>query len=121
MVVETQIGGAMSPVAEAGGAFAGCTTIQDLDAEATEFNLDITIYSGTKQLSCSDGEVTLHYDVMTDERQPGITAGTWSIVSSTLAGVGSGGGQLDGDGRACEPEPGSDACIVDTFTGAVAP
>jgi hypothetical protein len=121
LVVETQIGGAMSPVSEAGGAFAGCTAIQDLDTETTEFNLDITIYSGTKQLSCPGGEVTIHYDVMTDEQQPGTTAGTWSIVASTLAGVGSGGGQLSGDGRACVPAPGSDACIVDTLTGAVAP
>jgi TRAP-type C4-dicarboxylate transport system substrate-binding protein len=119
LVVDTQLGAAASAVVEATGAFQGCTSVRDLDAEATDFNLDITIYSGTKEIICPGGNVIVHYDAMTDERQPGISTGTWSVVSSNLTGVATGGGQVNGDASDCTPLPESDACLIDTLTGAV--
>ena len=47
------------------------------------------------------------------------TFGDWWVVSSTLPGVTVGGGKLMGDSRGCEPVPGSDGCITDSFSGFV--
>jgi hypothetical protein len=49
-----------------------------------------------------------------------VTAGTWRIVESTLAGVSHANGQLTGDSEGCEILSGSDACVLETFTGTVA-
>ena len=75
----------------ADGPFAGCTSVTDLDATITELNPDVDVFSGEKRITCPGGEVTIQYDAMLNVNDPGVTSGTWSIVSSSLAGVTSGG------------------------------
>ena len=94
LVVNTQGGADSSPVLSADGPFAGCTSVTDLDATITELNPDVDVFSGEKRITCPGGEVTIQYDVMMNVNDPGVTSGTWNIVSSSLAGASSGGGQL---------------------------
>ena len=120
LTVDTQIGAATSSVTAAEGAFAGRTTVDDLDAAIKSLSPTVDLFSGQKLLHCPGGSVTIHYDAMQNTTQIGITTGTWSIVSSTLPGAATGGGRLTGDVSTCTPAAGADGCITDTYTGTVA-
>jgi TRAP-type C4-dicarboxylate transport system substrate-binding protein len=120
LVVNTQLGPRPSPVVSAEGVFESCTTVEDLDATITDLSPDIDLFTGEKRISCPGGDVTIRYDVMMNANDPGVTSGTWSIVASHLAGASRGGGQLAGDPEGCELLPGSELCVLDTFTGTVA-
>ncbi len=120
LVVNTQIG-QLSPVVSATGPLESCTEVEDLDGEITELSPEVSLFSGDKVIRCEGGDVTIHYDVTMNVNRPGVTSGTWHIVTSSLAGAGRGNGQLAGDDATCGLLAESDLCVLDTFTGAVAP
>ena len=119
LTVDTQFGAPTSSVTSAGGAFAGCTTVDNLDVAIETLSPDVDLFSGGKLLHCPGGTVTIHFDALQNRSEIGVTTGTWSIETSTLAGAASGGGQLAGDGTTCTPAAGSDGCITDAYTGMV--
>ena len=122
MVVNTQIltGLSDSPVLEATGPLASCTRVLDDGAEVSHPDADTDVFRGDKRVVCDGGEIVIEYEAAMSRAAFGRTTGTWTVVSSTLRGVTGGNGHLVGDWDACEALPGSDACILDTFTGTVA-
>ena len=116
-VVNTQIG-TSSPIVEAGGAFADCSAVEDLGETATEFiSPNRVMYIGDKRVLCDGGEVTIHYNATQNLASGKRTSGHWFVVESTLDGVTAGFGTVRGDNRRCTPAPGTDFCILDTFSG----
>ena len=104
-----------SPVVEASGVFTGCTSVTDLDSDI-KFPIGTAVFSGTKQINCDDGTITVAYTATPAKRQGG-THGSWRVIDGTGAYAGlTGGGRLTGDSNACDPM-GTDGCILDTFTG----
>ena len=104
-----------SPVVEAAGVFAGCTTVTDLDSDI-KFPIGTAVFSGTKQINCDDGTIIVAYTA-TPAKRVGGTHGSWRVIGGTGAFAGlTGGGRLTGDSNACDPM-GTDGCILDTFTG----
>jgi hypothetical protein len=116
MVVKTIFDPAQdSVVLEATGAFSECTTVTQL-AEANKFVRGTAVFSGLKQINCSGGTIVLAYSATFDKTLPG-AHGSWHVVGGTGAYAGlNGGGRLTGDDYACDPT-GSDACVLDTYTG----
>jgi hypothetical protein len=116
LVVNTVFDPAMaSPVVEATGAFTGCTSVTDLDSDI-KFPPGTAVFSGTKQINCDDGTITVSYTA-TAEKMLGGTHGSWRVIGGTGDYAGStGGGRLTGDSSACDPM-GAEGCILDTFAG----
>ena len=104
-----------SPVVEATGVFAGCTSVTDLDADIKS-PIGTAVFSGTKQITCDDGTIIVAYTA-TPAKRVGGTHGSWRVIGGTGAFAGlTGGGRLTGDSNACDPM-GTDGCILDAFTG----
>jgi hypothetical protein len=116
-VVNTQFRNGPSYIVDAGGAFAGCTSVNDLWGEATQLSPQRFLFQGEKRLSCDGGKVTIYYEATTASGLA--TIGTWTVVSSTLAGATSGGGSVHGDPKTCTVDRNSGGCILDTFAGDV--
>ncbi len=116
-VVNTQFRQAPSSIVDAGGAFTGCTSVNDLWGEAIPLSPQRFLFRGEKRLSCDGGKVTISYEATTATGL--VTIGTWTIVSSTLAGATSGGGSVHGDSKTCTIDRNSGGCILDTFSGDV--
>ena len=116
-VINTQFRNGPSYIVDAGGAFAGCTSVNDLWGEAVQLSPQRYLFRGEKRLSCDGGKVTVYYEATT---ATGLTTiGTWTVVSSTLAGATSGGGSVHGDSKTCTVDRNSGGCILDTFAGDV--
>ena len=120
LVVNTQLWVSDSPVLDASGRLAGCTTVIDVGPSVSHPDPDTDVYRGEKRVICDGGEVIIQYEAAMSRAAIGHTTGTWMIVSSTLSGVTGGSGQLVGNGEECEMLAGSEGCILDTFTGTVA-
>lgn len=116
-VVNTQFRNAPSDIIDAGGAFEGCTSVNDLWGEATQLSPQRLLFRGEKRLSCDGGKVTVYYEATTATGL--VTIGTWTVSSSTLAGATSGGGTVHGDSKTCTLDRNSFGCIIDTFSGDV--
>jgi hypothetical protein len=116
-VVDTQFRQAPSSIVDAGGAFAGCTSVNDLWGEAIPLSPQRLLFRGEKRISCAGGKVIISYEATTATGL--VTIGSWSIVSSTLTGATSGGGSLHGDSKTCTIDRNSGGCILDTFSGYV--
>ena len=127
--VDTQFIAGPSDIIAATGPLATCTQVQDLSNFADLRTHNQLVFSGEKQLLCGSSSVVIGYDafITIPSLQNGSAArgggwrtfGDWWGVSSTLAGVSSGGGKMAGDGRTCTPDEGSDGCITDSFRGFV--
>lgn len=104
-----------SPVLEATGVFAGCTSVTQLDSD-NRFVRGTAVFSGLKQINCPGGTVVVAYTATFDKQLPG-ARGSWRAVGGTGAYEGvSGGGRLTGDDNSCDLM-GSDGCVLDTYTG----
>ncbi len=111
LVVNTTFKNAPHTISEAGGVFAGCTSVKDLGGTATGTGANRAVFEGSKRVTCDDGKFTLEYKAATAGSEQ--TVGTWWITSSTLSGANVGdGGSLRGDYSTCLPVGG---CITDTF------
>ena len=116
-VVNTQIGGPSSPIVEAGGTFSDCYAVEDLGETTTEYvSPNRVMFIGDKRVLCDGGTVTIHYNA-TQVASGKRTMGHWFVVDSTLEGVTKGFGTVRGDIKRCTPAPGTDFCILDTFSG----
>lgn len=119
-VVNTQFRAEPSPIVEATGPFADCSTATENEgALAIQTGPRTTLFTGTKTLDCDGGSVTIAYEATINDSATRKTFGTWTVIDSTLPGVAFGGGRLTGDARGCELLAGSEGCILDTFTGNV--
>lgn len=119
LVVNTQFGPISSPVVSATGPLATCTSVSDLETDAVQTGPRTVLFFGTKLVDCVGGDVMVAFEATLNFVAGRKTSGSWNVVSSTLAGVASGGGQLKGDGARCEVLDGSDGCILDRFFGRV--
>jgi hypothetical protein len=106
-----------SPVVDATGVFAGCTTVTDQGVDETSRHGTI-IFGGVKLVSCQWGTLLLAYTV--DKKPPG-TQGSWRVVggSDTYARA-HGGGQLTGNYTLCNPM-GTAGCVLDSYIGLISP
>lgn len=103
-----------SLIIEADGVWSGCTSVDDLEGWWNDVSPRKVQFSGVKLVHCPDGDVTLHYDAVTNWRtEQGRTMGSWSVISSDNPNIQGGAGTLVGISRGC------DDCIVDTFSGRV--
>jgi hypothetical protein len=118
-VVNTQFWDEPSPIVSATGPLASCTSVQDEPGLATQTGPRTVLFSGVKTLNCAGGTVTITFEATLNFAAGRKTFGTWSVVDSTLPGVSFGGGRLTGDSTRCELLPGSEGCILDTFSGFV--
>ena len=119
-VVNTQFRSGPSPILSATGPLATCTTATENEgSQAIPTGPRTVLFVGTKTLDCADGTVTIAYQATINNSSGRKTFGTWSVIDSTLPGVEYGGGRLVGDAARCELLPGSEGCILDTFTGHV--
>ncbi len=124
VVVDTQFIDGPNQVLSASGPLASCTEVLDLEGDGVQISPNKVLFFGVKEFSCEGGAtVTVSYEassnfIASEHRPAARTSGTWTVVDSTLDGVASGGGVLKGDAR-CEPMPGADGCIIDTFRGHV--
>lgn len=115
-VVNTQVG--VSPIVESGGAFADCDAVEDVGEAIAEFvSPNKVIFIGDKRVLCDGGDVLIHFNATLNLASSKRTSGHWFVVDSTLEGVTSGFGTVRGDNRRCTPAPGTDFCILDTFSG----
>lgn len=122
LTVDTQIGSGAelaSPVRTAAPALAGCTHVRDLTAEVDDSDPDVTRFTGTKLVTCAEGELTIAYRARMQTSTPGVTTGTWRITDSTLPTARAGSGELSGDGSRCRTEAEAEACIQDVYVGTV--
>lgn len=127
--VDTQFIAGPSEITSATGPLASCTQVQDLSNVTDLRTHNQLVFTGEKELTCGSATVVIGYDafitipvLQNDSPARGggwRTFGNWWVVSSTLAGVSSGGGKLAGDARTCTLDPGSEGCITDTFRGFV--
>ena len=128
--VDTQFVDGPSDIVAASGPLSSCTQVSDLDGNADLRTHNQLVFTGVKLLSCGTASVTIGYQAfitLPAFQNPNVlpagggfkTLGTWWVVSSTLAGVSSGGGTLMGDNRTCTLDPGSEGCITDLFRGMV--
>jgi hypothetical protein len=128
--VNTQFRAAPSNIVAASGPLAACSQVTDL-ANLTDLRThNQLVFSGVKQLTCGTASVTVGYQAFISIpalQNPNVlprggaftTHGDWWVISSTLAGVTSGGGKLEGDNRTCIPDADSNGCVTDTFRGVV--
>ena len=107
-----------SPIVEAGGAFADCTTVTDLFVAAEQIGPNRLLFIGDKLVECAEGDVTIHFNATFNFQGGKKTSGHWFVVDSTLPGVTEGFGTVRGDGSRCEPGP-DGFCILDVFEGEV--
>ena len=127
--VDTQFIAGPSDITAATGPLSSCTQVQDLSNFADLRTRNQLVFSGEKQLTCGSASVVVGYNAFitipslqngSPARGAGFrTFGDGWVVSSTLAGVSSGGGKLAGDSRTCTIDEGSDGCITDSFRGFV--
>lgn len=117
--VNTQFWADPSPIVDATGPLSSCTSVVELDSNATQISPSKLLFSGEKELACGEATVVIHYDATLNFHAVGLTFGSWYVVSSTLAGVDGGSGTLKGDSRDCEVLSGSEGCILDAFSGRV--
>jgi hypothetical protein len=118
-VIDTQFIRAPSSIVDSGGAFAGCTSVRDLGGTAEPTPNGGFTFSGTKRISCAAGSFVLVEYVASTTAGGRRTSGEWWVVDSNLGGATSGGGTVRGDNTACVLRPGSNGCILDTFSGDV--
>ena len=116
-VVNTQFWGEPSPIVEAGGSFADCTSVTDLFNGAEQIAARKLLFFGDKRVDCADGSVVIHYVAEFNFVAARRTSGHWYVVESTVPGIGEGYGTVRGDSTACELLAGSEGCIRDTFAG----
>jgi hypothetical protein len=107
-----------SPIIEAGGAFADCTTVTDLWGTAEQIGPNRLLFIGDKLVECDSGDVTIHFNATINFNAGRKTRGDWSVVESTLPGVTDGFGTVRGDNSHCDPGP-DGFCILDVFAGDV--
>lgn len=120
LVVDMSVAaGADGSVVRAAEPLSSCTTVENRDADADDSDPDVMVFTGTHVVRCRGGEVTVRYRATMQTDAPGVTTGTWRVVRSTLPTVRSGGGELSGDGSACELS--GTECVRDTYTGEVRP
>ena len=128
--VDTQFVEGPSEIVAASGPLSSCTEVTDLENHGELRTHNQLVFTGVKQLSCGASTVTVGYQAFITIpafQNPNVlpagggfkTLGTWWVVSSTLAGVSSGGGTLMGDNRTCTLDEGSGGCITDLFRGSV--
>ena len=116
-VVETQFWDAASPIVDAGGAFADCTSVTDLGGIGEQFSPNRIIFIGDKLVECEGGDVVIHYNATINGQAGKKTYGHWFVDESTLPGVTAGFGTVRGDGSQCQVADGSGGCILDVFAG----
>jgi len=115
-VVDTQFYAGQSRVAEATGVFAGCMLVKDLFGTAEDLGGGAFRFTGSKRVLCGAGAKVLLDYVATFSPTTGLVTGTWSVTSSSLAGVAAGdSGTLAGDPD-CTTAPYAGDCVRDTFT-----
>jgi hypothetical protein len=107
-----------SPIIEAGGAFADCTTVTDLWGSAEQIGPNRLLFIGDKLVECDSGDVTIHFNATINFNAGKKTRGHWFVVESTLPGVTDGFGTVRGDNSHCDPGP-DGFCILDVFAGDV--
>lgn len=128
--VNTQFRAAPSNIIAASGPLAACTQVTDLVNLTDLRTHNQLVFSGVKQLTCGSATVTVGYQAFITIpalQNPNVfprggaftTHGEWWVISSTLTGVSSGGGKLEGDNRTCIPDADSTGCITDSFEGVV--
>ncbi|MGN6578198.1 MAG: hypothetical protein ACTHKG_21195 [Nocardioides sp.] len=118
-VVNTQEGS--SPIVDAGGAFASCTSVTDLSAGGEQIGPRKVLYFGDKEVTCAGDVVVIHYVAEMNFESGKRTSGYWYVVTeeSTLPGATEGGGTVRGDNTRCTPAAPGGFCILDTFAGDV--
>jgi hypothetical protein len=116
-VVETQFQTAPSPIVDAGGAFAGCTSVSELGGLGEQFTPNRVIFIGDKLIQCAGGDVVIHYNATINVSSSKKTYGHWFVVESTLPGITAGFGTVRGDSSRCQVAEGSGGCILDVFSG----
>ena len=122
LVVDTQISSnpeLRSPVITAAAGFEGCRSVRDLAAEVDDSDPEVTHFTGTKLVTCANGDVTIGYQARMQTHTPGAITGTWRITDSTVPTALHGSGKLTGDAGSCQTLPAADACVQDTYTGSV--
>jgi hypothetical protein len=107
-----------SPIVEAGGAFADCTSTTELNGLAEQISPSKVLFIGDKLIECASGDVVIHYNATLNFNAGKKTRGHWFVVESTLPGVTEGFGTVRGDSSNCEPGP-EGFCILDVFEGDV--
>ena len=115
-VVDTQFFAGQSRVTHATGSFADCRLVKDLGGAVADLGGGALRFTGDKRVLCGAGaKVLLHY-VATFSPSTSMVTGTWSVTSSSLAGVDAGdAGTVVGD-PGCTTQPYAGDCIRDTFT-----
>lgn len=119
LTIDTQFGDPPidSPVVNAAAALSTCTHARDLTSKTDESDPSAPVFTGSKQLVCAGGRVTIAYEVTMEIE--GRTAGTWRITDSTLADVESGSGALEGGSSPCTTVLPAEGCIRDIYKGSV--
>jgi hypothetical protein len=107
-----------SPIVEAGGAFADCTSVTDVEGGVEQIGPRKLLFFGDKLVECDGGDVLIHFNATFNFNAGKKTRGHWFVVESTLPGVTEGFGTVRGDNSDCEPGP-EGFCILDVFEGDV--
>ena len=118
-VVDTQFRAGPSDIVEAGGAFADCTQVTDINAGGEQIGPNKGLFFGDKLVQCGDDTVTLHYNAAINFSSGKKTSGHWFVLESTVPGITEGFGTVRGDNSACVIADDSEGCILDTFAGVV--
>ena len=118
-VVDTQFREGPSDIVSAGGAFADCTSVTDVNAGGEQIGPKRVLFFGDKIVQCGDDTVTIHYNATINLSSSKKTSGHWFVAESTVPGITEGSGTVRGDNRACVVAVDSGGCILDTFAGAV--
>ena len=118
-VVDTQFRESPSDIVDAGGAFAECTSVTDVNGGGEQTGPNKVLFFGDKLVQCGEDSVTIHYNATINLKSSKKTSGHWFVVESTVPGITEGSGTVRGDNSACVVAEDSDGCILDIFAGRV--